>query len=400
MTENPYTLITEPADGIPAVCATTKQIQQAAAALEKGSGPFAIDTERASGFRYSGRAYLIQIRRAGSGTFLIDPTVAKSLSSLGQVLATDEWILHAADQDLPCLRELEFRPPRLFDTEVAAQLVGLPHISLSGVCESLLGVTLAKEHSQANWSQRPLPLDWLNYAALDVEFLLPLREELAERLRQMQRWEWAQQEFDHILQMKPAPVDPNRWRHLSGAGKLRERRQLAILQALWEVREELAEENDLAPGLIITNRNLVELARRKPKTRRQLLSFEPARRKGFKPFLPYFVAALRQAWLLDEKLCPPAREPRDFTKPPKPRSWEGLNPVAAKKLQGVTSFIHDRARKLEIPQEVLLRPKIRHALVWNWEKDQNVAEKLRELGARPWQIEQVSSPIETILRKR
>ncbi|WP_459984624.1 ribonuclease D, partial [Mycobacterium avium] len=148
--------------------------------LDRGRGPFAVDAERASGFRYSNRAYLIQIRRAGAGTALIDPVShgadpVRALRPVAEVLGSDEWILHSADQDLPCLAEVGMRPPALYDTELAGRLAGFERVNLATMVERLLGFGLAKGHGAADWSKRPLPAEWLNYAALDVELLIELR---------------------------------------------------------------------------------------------------------------------------------------------------------------------------------------------------------------------------------
>ena len=117
--------------------------------LAGGHGPFAVDAERASGFRYSNRAYLIQIRRAGAGTVLIDPVSHGGdpltvLRPVAEVLAEDEWILHAADQDLPCLAEVGMRPPALYDTELAGRLAGFDRVNLAAMAQRLLGLGLAK----------------------------------------------------------------------------------------------------------------------------------------------------------------------------------------------------------------------------------------------------------------
>ena len=156
------------------------EIARAAKLLATGHGPFAIDAERASGFRYSNRAYLVQIRRNGAGTVLIDPVghgadPMATMAPVVEVLAEDEWVLHAADQDLPCLAELGMTPPALYDTELAGRLAGFDRVNLAAMVERLLGLQLTKGHGAADWSKRPLPPDWLNYAALDVEVLLELR---------------------------------------------------------------------------------------------------------------------------------------------------------------------------------------------------------------------------------
>src|SRR5690625_3393591 len=168
------TPLSHPAEGVPEVSATPGQIDAAAQKLAGGRGPFAVDAERASGFRYSNRAYLIQIKRAGAGTVLIDPVgsgedPAVLLRPVAEVLDDDEWILHAADQDLPCLAEVGMWPKALYDTELAGRLAGFDRVNLAAMVQRLLGLGLAKGHGAADWSKRPLPADWLNYAALDVE---------------------------------------------------------------------------------------------------------------------------------------------------------------------------------------------------------------------------------------
>ncbi len=169
-----------------------------------------MDAERASGFRYSNRAYLIQIRRAGAGTVLIDPVSHGGdpltvLRPVADVLAEDEWILHAADQDLPCLAEVGMRPPALYDTELAGRLAGFDRVNLAAMAQRLLGLGLAKGHGAADWSKRPLPSAWLNYAALDVEVLIELRDAIAAVLAEQGKTAWAAEEFDYLRTRGPRP---------------------------------------------------------------------------------------------------------------------------------------------------------------------------------------------------
>lgn len=167
--------LTEPSEGVPAVVDTQDGLTQAVDRLAQGSGPVAVDAERASGYRYGQHAYLVQMRRAGSGTVLIDPVPFSSLAAVGQALGDAEWVLHSASQDLPCLRELDLAPAgALFDTELAGRLLGFERVGLAAMVERLLGWQLAKEHSAVDWSTRPLSRDWLRYAALDVEVLVDL----------------------------------------------------------------------------------------------------------------------------------------------------------------------------------------------------------------------------------
>src|SRR6478672_4763285 len=217
-----------PADGVPPVSVTVSEIRAAAELLASGHGPFAVDAERASGFRYSNRAYLVQIHRDGAGTVLIDPVShgtdpIATLAPVADVLATDEWVLHAADQDLPCLAEIGMRPPKLYDTELAGRLAGFDRVNLATMVERLLGLGLKKGHGAADWSNRPLPPEWLNYAALDVEVLVELRAAIAEQLEAAGKTEWAAQEFAHLVEratvVPPPRAEP--WRRTSGLHAVR-----------------------------------------------------------------------------------------------------------------------------------------------------------------------------------
>jgi ribonuclease D len=180
-------------EGLPSITDTEAGLAEASAAILAGTGPVAIDAERASGYRYSNRAYLIQLRREGGGTWLIDPIAFESLDPLAAALEGTQWILHAASQDLPCLAEVNLRPGSLFDTELAGRLLGYPRVGLATLVETVLGGRMKKEHSAVDWSRRPLPEPWLEYAALDVEVLVELREALAAQLVDAGKDEWARQ---------------------------------------------------------------------------------------------------------------------------------------------------------------------------------------------------------------
>jgi ribonuclease D len=202
-------------DGLPPVSDTDVSLRRAASAIAEGTGPVAIDAERASGYRYSNRAYLIQVRREGSGSWLIDPIGLSTLAPLQEALEGAEWILHAATQDLPCLAEVGLRPTALFDTELAGRLLGHPRVGLATLVETVLGHRMKKEHSAVDWSTRPLPTPWLEYAALDVELLVELRDALHAELVEAGKLDWALQEFDALRHFVPTPrVDA--WRRTSG----------------------------------------------------------------------------------------------------------------------------------------------------------------------------------------
>src|SRR5690606_18294158 len=192
---------------------------------------------RASGYRYGQATYLVQVRRQGAGTALIDPVPLRDLSVLSAAVGDVEWVLHAASQDLPGLAEHGLRPARVFDTELAARLLGMPRVGLAAVVADTLGLGLAKEHSAVDWSTRPLPEDWLRYAALDVEVLVEVRDVLAARLEESGKAAWAAQEFEHVRTLPPPAPRVEPWRRTSGTHTVKGRRQLAVVRSLWEARE-------------------------------------------------------------------------------------------------------------------------------------------------------------------
>ena len=383
-------------DGLPAVVETVPALLEVCEALAAGSGPVAIDAERASGYRYSTRAYLIQLRREGATTALVDPIAFDSLDPLQEVLDGTEWILHAATQDLPCLTALGLRPTRLFDTELAGRLLGYPRVGLATLVETLLGYRLAKEHSAVDWSTRPLPEPWLEYAALDVEVLIELRDALAAELEATGKDEWARQEFDHLRGFEFTPrVDA--WRRTSGLHRIRGRRTLAAVRALWETRDEIAEQRDVTPGRILPDSALVAAALAMPSDRRALLATKGFHGRGAERYASRWVAALAEARELPEADLPTRSLRGDG--PPMPRSWAEKDPVAARRLVFAREALTRLAEEHHIPAENLLTPDYLRRTLWAPPASRNEASLtdgvrtlLAGLGARPWQID-LTAPV-------
>lgn len=377
-------------DGLPSVVDTPEALARSIEALAAGTGPVAIDAERASGYRYSARAYLIQLRREGSGTHLIDPIPLGDLSELNDALGGAEWILHAATQDLVCLREAGLRPTALFDTEHAARLLGYPRVGLATLVEKVLGFRMRKEHSAADWSERPLPESWLDYAALDVEVLIELREHLVAELEESGKTEWARQEFTNLLGFEPT-VRAEPWRRTSGIHKLRKQRILAGVREMWLTRDEIARTEDVTPGRILPDSAIVAAASAMPRHRGALLSTEGFQGRGARRFSDRWIAALNVARELPEDELPSLAQRSDG--PPQARSWAERDPDAAARLGLAKESFAALSEQVNVPLENLLTPDSMRRVLWQppvvdpADMPTAVAQALTDLGARPWQIE-------------
>lgn len=354
-------------------------------ALRGGTGPFAVDAERASGFRYSQRAYLIQVFRRGSGVFLFDPPAIGSFTALAQVMAGEEWILHAASQDLVCLREVGLDPERVFDTELGARLAGLPRVGLGAVVEELLGIHLAKEHSAADWSTRPLPQSWLIYAALDVELLPELRDKLGALLDEEGKGDIAKQEFEAVLSHQPVVrVEP--WRRLSGLPTLRQPRNLAVARELWMARDDWARETDIAPGRLVPDQSLVAAARMLPTTKRDLANLREFTGRASRSQIDRWFDAVQRGVASTD--LPSLRPPSDNL--PAPRVWIDKNPEADARFKLARAAVTALSEELNIPLENLLTPDYLRRVSWAPPAEvsaESVGAALAALGARRWQVD-------------
>ena len=376
-------------DGLPDLVDTGAQLQKTIGQLGRSSAPVAVDTERAQGFRYGAEAWLVQIRRADVGTFLIDSHALPDLAGLSSVLDAP-WIFHSGSQDLPSLRDLGMIPHSLFDTEIAARLVGVEHFSLQGVCEAMLGVTLEKAHQNENWSIRPLPAAWLRYAAMDVEVLPQLQEALTARLQDLGRMNWAEQEFAHAL-THPLVQKPPRWQNLKGVGSLRHPREFAVAKEIWEARERIAKDIDVAPGRLLNGRGILEAAQKNPQTKRGLSSIEFFRRPQARRYSNDWWQALRRAQTLTEEEMPTRQDLHLSEGIPPLRSWKRTRPSAVSRLQSVRALTEKSATPLDLAPEVVLLPATQRAVAWEPLDSRDPLgdfnDRLTQGEARPWQQE-------------
>ena len=374
------------------VISTREEYLEAVDVIAAGHGPIAIDAERASGYRYSQRAYLIQIYRRGAGTFLFDPPPIGDFSELNDAIKDEEWILHAASQDLTCLREIGLNPTRIYDTELAARLAGLPRVGLGTVVEELLGIHLAKEHSAADWSTRPLPQAWLVYAALDVELLVDLREKMGELLEADGKTFIADQEFASVALRDFTIVRVEPWRRLSGLASIRGQRGLAVARELWEARDDYAREIDTAPGRLVPDAALTAAAKALPASKRDLSAIKEFTGRASRSQLDRWWAAIERGMATTD--LPATRAPGESI--PAPRIWSDRNPEADKRLKAARAALTELSEFFHIPLENLLTPDSLRRLAWSPPEPltlDSVAAALTEYGARAWQIDATAQKI-------
>lgn len=368
------------------------EFEKAAAALATGSGPVAVDVERASGFRYSQRAYLVQVYRRGAGVFLFDPPAIGDFGALQEAIGDDEWVFHAASQDLPSLREIDLVPSRIFDTELASRLLGSDGFGLAAVVEHTLGITLAKAHSAADWSTRPLPDPWLEYAALDVLHLVDVRDALVAELTAAGKAEIAAEEFEATLHRLPKPAREEPWRRLSGLHRVRGARQLAVARELWTAREEYAAHVDVSPGRLVPDRALLAALLANPRSKQELAGIKEFNGRASRTQLDRWWAAIERGRSTED--LPRERVPSDALPPP--RAWADRNPDADLRLRAARPVVEAIAEELHMPTENLLTPEHLRRVAWQPPAEvteETVGAALAALGARPWQVAHTAQKI-------
>lgn len=387
-----------PKEGIPKVLSTPAEFAEAAARLQAGTGPFAIDTERASGYRYDDRAFLIQIRRNVAGTMLFAPEGhrAELTQVLAPVLNGHHWIIHAAPSDLPSLGWLGLFPGTLFDTELAARFAGFHRTNLGAIIAELFDVQLEKGHGDDDWSIPRLSEEMRAYAALDVELLLELATTLRDTLAEQEKLEWMLEECTAIVakHAHDTAPQPGSWRDIKGVSSLKNGKQRAAAQSLWNLRDDISRRTDTAPGRVLPNKVLVEIARVLPSTQPQLTRIKgfPRRRKGA---AQRWLRAVQQSQKIPPRGRPGAlREERTV---PSKSVWSREYPELWEEYQQIRAAVGDIAEELGLPSELLLRPATLRAAVWaaiggsgTISQPDDVPAFLEREGARPWQVNLVA----------
>jgi ribonuclease D len=296
-----YQLITRP-----------EQLAPLYAALDRCQ-EIALDTEADNLFRYKTRVCLLQIHVVGE-IHLVDLLADLPLQDLWPRLAAKPLIMHGSDYDLRLLWELcRFEPHSLFDTMFAAQLLSIPRFGLAALLGQHFGVQLDKDHQKANWSQRPLDRDMLDYAAMDVYYLPRLRDELKAALTKLGRLDWLEQRCRWQIAAGRdgfAVPDENAWR-VNGSEKLRGR-GLAVLNAIWHWREGWAEKINTPPFKVVGNEMLVRIARAADEGAppEEVMRVNLGRRHD--RLFPSLAEAIRRGFATDPNTLPRRERRRDF----------------------------------------------------------------------------------------
>jgi ribonuclease D len=262
--------------------------------------------------------------------------------------------------------------------------------------EQLLGLALEKGHGAADWSRRPLPEDWLVYAALDVEVLIELRDVLAALLAEQGKLDWAYEEFEAVRTAGPPTPRAEPWRRTSGIHRLRKPRPLAAVRSLWEARDRLAAERDIAPGRVLPDAAIVDAAVTAPESAAALSAMAVFRGRSQRRLTNYWFAALQEAARLDPEDLPRPSPPAEG--PPPVARWADRDPDAAARLVAARAALAQVGEHWTVPVENLLQPDLLRRLCWTPPEDLPGA--MRKGGAREWQIDLLSPVLEPALAAR
>lgn len=359
--------------------------------LQANTARIGIDAERASGFRYGQKAYLIQIAVEHEKIFLLDPTAdfdSDLFAKLKQLISETEWIIHAASQDIPCLSEIGITPKKLVDTELAGRLLNYPKVSLGILCEELLAFSLAKEHSAVDWSSRPLPKDWLNYAALDVDVLFDLWNALEAQLIEKSKIQIALAEFAFATKPISKDTKTERWRGTTGIHEIKDQKQLTAVKHIWESREELAKEKDVAPGRLVPDSSIIALVKAAPASRAELAELRSFSGRASRTYLDRWWDAYQSG--LNSRDLVDLRKAN--TGIPNHRSWPSKFPDANRRFLWAKKNLQTLSEDFGLPPENLLSPGILKEVCFSPNADMRA--QLSSLGARDWQIDAVCESLE------
>ena len=338
----------------------------------------AIDTEGASFHRFVDRIYLLQLSTRDRSA-IIDPLPLGTPQELGVLLESPkvQVVFHDADYDLRLLhQDYGWQVRNIFDTRVAAQLLGIRAFGLAALLEKYFGVKLDKKHQRADWSMRPLTREMLDYAAQDTLHLLALRDRLADELERAGRWEWAREEFALLETTRWDADDANAFLRMKGARDLN-RRELAVLRELVAWRDEVARKADRATFRVLGNEPLLEIVRAKPSTREALAAIKGMPRSLLERSAADLLDAVRRGLAL-----PDAELPRF----PKALRWE-RDPDFDARASALRTVRDAAASRLDMDPGVLCSRDRLEAVA---RRNPQSMDELREIPElRRWQIEEL-----------
>ena len=351
----------------------------------------AIDIEADSLYHYFEKVCLIQISSTKS-TFIIDPLAVKDLGALAPLMEDPavEKVFHAAGYDIFCLRrDYRFSFANLFDTHVAAQLLGYEQLGLDALLEKLLGIAHSKRRQRDDWSRRPLAPEQLAYAAMDTHHLLALRDVLEEQLRDVGRLSWAQEEFQYVAvhEIQEKEFDREGFRRIKGSRDM-PLQQLAVLRALYLLRDQYARALNVPPFKVMNNTVLLELAVDPPRSPNEMfqrpgISFRVARR-----FAAEICRTIERAGAEDPSSLAPAA--RNSAKPP--------TREAKARLESLKEWRRARSEGLHLPVGVVFPGTMLEILAAAPPADMAALETIG--GMRRWRARQFGQEILDILRPR
>lgn len=398
----------------PPVLASMDDFRHAAQIVSDSAGLVYTDVERASSYRYGDRAFLLQLLVSGHGAMLVDPEAnGQDIGPLAAALSESGICLHACRSDLPSLAALGVIPGQLHDTEIAAKVLSTTGFSLGKLVESYIGVHLPKQYARADWSRRPLPDKWLEYALDDVRYLPELLEMLLEdtatvpvelpayyprRLRGENRALWYRELMSQMVTWQPPTPPAEPWRRLSHLTSLRSPRELARARALWQVREDIAARDDIAVHRLVTDSQIVDAARRAPATKRQLAAMPGFSGDFGDRLLPQAFAALRAADSLPTEQLPARRPPAaGGTRRPSHRQWKHKAPHANALLGAARELLTELSEVAQVESQTLLPSAELREWVWaaahaearehrGLGDSELIEAALTEAGSLPWQI--------------
>lgn len=358
-----------------------------------GAPTVALDCEAAGFHRYTDEVALLQLATR-DGTWVVDPLAVDPSPVLRRLLTgadAAEMTAHGADFDLLLLeRDLGIRPARLFDTQIAAALLGEEKLGLSDLLESTLDVRLPQSHQRADWARRPLPEGWVEYAAADTHHLLGLRDALEARLRERGRWEWATEEFDRLRRVRRDDDDDDG----DPASAVKEARdlaprELARLRGALRWRDAIARRRDRAPFRVAPKSALLRAARQRPETVRELVGMKGmneglAREEG-----PDLLAALDEADRIPEEEVPPLPEPERG--PGRPTRDE------QQRIRRLKDVRNRTAGELGIDRGVLMPNRVLGRIARENPEDRTALGAVEEV--RGWQVELMGDPLLDALRE-